>query len=758
MRLINYQNNKLLFLLYLVASLLMLAASLHAQSLKIEGHPIQIQSDGTGVMGVWYNGLWQYYYGNDQSKGSFLYLNGINIGFESWGIWHNAFVPVSNTMPSTNSIETVMDTGSYGVQLTQLIEYQNEASFYTVTWTLSNTGTVTYTDCRFIHGGDVQFDTNLVSAGHWNDTNHMIFLNNQDMASSGLMAMYGAWPTVADHYYEGYFYDNWMLMSQGLLSDSVDSAYDDVGYSLQWNRASLVPGATWQVQMIEKWTPAGTLQVLAPPGKYAPPGNDISYVFSIMNFDTSAVSCNLTAGSSEGWDIYWGSDTNLLVDAGASSNVSIIVSIPDGLCGEHEDTLTFQVSSIAGTNVNTISTRALVTLSIDGLPGDIGVPDPFGYGEVALAPCRVITNTVISPVVVTTGVRYVCSGWEGTGAVPESGSSTTVTSLSMTVDSQLTWLWDKEFLFSVVANNGQVVGGQSGWEGEGYIFDFMPYADPGYVFSSWLVNGIHIGNDLLMTVTSTIPYNIEAVFVPQTWDVAFTGTAALASFRYEGKWLCFSVSLCNPSSSGIIMKDRFIFTLPHTTLTYIPAPHGRSPSGDDYWDVTSMVIDQLGGATSIMPGQCVVIGELRVYDPPTTSFDGHFYARGIPDTTGRDTDHDRIPNDWENQMGLNENNPFDAEEDEDGDQLASFLEYIADTDPLNADSCLQMLSWSVSGDDADIRWKGGTSSYQYVEGINELWGDWQCLWTNSPPTSITNTWQQIQTNECFFYRIRARKP
>ena len=48
-----------------------------------------------------------------------------------------------------------------------------------------------------------------------------------------------------------------------------------------------------------------------------------------------------------------------------------------------------------------------------------------------------------------------------------------------------------------------------------------------------------------------------------------------------------------------------------------------------------------------------------------------------------DKDDDLLPDDWENENGLDSNDPFDAMQDYDGDGLINLVEFILDSDPFD---------------------------------------------------------------------------
>ncbi len=80
------------------------------------------------------------------------------------------------------------------------------------------------------------------------------------------------------------------------------------------------------------------------------------------------------------------------------------------------------------------------TLVIDGSTVAAGSPSPHGYGTNYIASGRTVTNSVTSPADESNGVRWVCTGWTGTGSVPASGVGTQCV-FTITNDSTLTWQW-----------------------------------------------------------------------------------------------------------------------------------------------------------------------------------------------------------------------------------------------------------------------------------------------------------------------------
>ncbi|HOW96721.1 MAG TPA: M36 family metallopeptidase [Kiritimatiellia bacterium] len=104
-----------------------------------------------------------------------------------------------------------------------------------------------------------------------------------------------------------------------------------------------------------------------------------------------------------------------------------------------------------------------------------------------------------------------------------------------------------------------------------------------------------------------------------------------------------------------------------------------------------------------------------------------------------DQDNDGMADGWEAHRGLN---PFndDAGDDPDGDNAVNLDEYIADTDPLNGDSFLGLLSLGDFWSGKRVDWKGGANAWQMLEFTESIFatGTWETLAAFPPPRPITN--------------------
>jgi len=365
-----------------------------AAYLQIDGDPLDIEAEDDGQMAVYYEGQYQYY--GIYAKGSFLFLNGTDLDFDfgsgpakSCDATYQ-FTPVSHTQTDDWTLETVFDAATTGVRITQIVEYINGNKYYKITWQLANTGSETYTDNRFIHGGDTYFAGYDSSRGNWDSALGMVYLTNPDMAVAGIMGLYAAPSSPADHYFEGGYSNNWQEMCSGRLPDTVDTSYIDAGYSLEWDRATLAPGDEWVIVAYEKWTEAGFVQVFAPPGQSGDPGDVFAYNFTLQNLQTFEDTFDLVATSSESWGVSLPGGDNVTIAAGATETVGVTLN-PGGACGV--DTLTLTATSQTASNVT----------NSDSVNTDIPCPMPAVGGEafpinklIILAPWFALAATIVT--------------------------------------------------------------------------------------------------------------------------------------------------------------------------------------------------------------------------------------------------------------------------------------------------------------------------------------------------------------------------
>jgi len=84
--------------------------------------------------------------------------------------------------------------------------------------------------------------------------------------------------------------------------------------------------------------------------------------------------------------------------------------------------------------------------------------------------------------------------------------------------------------------------------------------------------------------------------------------------------------------------------------------------------------------------------------------------------------------------------------------------YLADLNPTNAASRLVIAGLQRIGDDVHLSWTGGNNAWQYIECAPSLISNqWTTLFTNAPPTAVTNSLIHpgAATAGHLFYRVRA---
>lgn len=154
--------------------------------------------------------------------------------------------------------------------------------------------------------------------------------------------------------------------------------------------------------------------------------------------------------------------------------------------------------------------------------------------------------SVNTPVVNGT-TQYVCTGWTGTGSVPASGTSNSV-SFNLTQDSTLTWQWRTNYWVKVSSGDHGSVAGTQGWYTAGAAAAVEAKASNYYRFAMWTGTVVSATNPLVLWVYRPhavvanftealatngipLPWLVEHGFTNGAWDVL-----ALADSDADGLW------------------------------------------------------------------------------------------------------------------------------------------------------------------------------------------------------------------------------
>jgi 1,4-alpha-glucan branching enzyme len=103
-----------------------------------------------------------------------------------------------------------------------------------------------------------------------------------------------------------------------------------------------------------------------------------------------------------------------------------------------------------------------------------------------------------------------------------------------------------------------------------------------------------------------------------------------------------------------------------------------------------------------------------------------------------DADGDGLFNGWE-QQHFGDPVSASATDDPDHDGANNLQEQAADTDPNSAASVLKFTEIRVHGALTTLAWKGGQSARQVIQSATQMAGSWTSIFTNPPPTAITNS-------------------
>ena len=219
----------------------------------------------------------------------------------------------------------------------------------------------------------------------------------------------------------------------------------------------------------------------------------------------------------------------------------------------------------------------------------------------------------------------------------------------------------------------------------------------------------------------------------------------------------------------------FWFEVQKTEWHWLRHPTGHDANtGMDYLDISAAINSQLPGIGNGDPvldqGESVTVTGIELMgrrtpnglimavwaDPPGALLTGFGMM---------DTDHDGIPDAWENLHpgALNVNNPFDATLDSDGDGMTNFDEYIAGTLPGDPESNFSIRPTPGTG--IGVTWEGRDDRVYTVLTTTDLRQDFI-----AEPEVVVGTGRAIdysktdtltrgakgQSTDAVFYKVEVR--
>jgi len=166
-----------------------------------------------------------------------------------------------------------------------------------------------------------------------------------------------------------------------------------------------------------------------------------------------------------------------------------------------------------------------------------------------------ITASVTSPVTGGTGTQYVCTGWTGSGAVPASGSSCSVT-FTMDAPSSISWNWKAQYQLTMQVNpsSGGTTTPAVGtyWYDSGQNVSIQAFPASGYAFTSWAGSGSgsYTGVTNLASVTMNGPVTETATFAKRTGAI-ISAVTVTPNPVVQGSAALFKTSVQNLGTSTL---------------------------------------------------------------------------------------------------------------------------------------------------------------------------------------------------------------
>jgi hypothetical protein len=170
-----------------------------------------------------------------------------------------------------------------------------------------------------------------------------------------------------------------------------------------------------------------------------------------------------------------------------------------------------------------------------------------------------ITASVVSPVLGSDGTRYVCVGWSGTGSVPASGTTASVTFVLLE-PSNITWSWKIQYSLTVLTNpagllqplrdpTGDLGGADNWWYDYSLNVTLTAQPNTDYVFDGWDVDGSSYGtgvNPIVVNMDGPHIARANSTYVPPVvHDIAVTEVTVAKTVVGQGYSCSLNVTVEN---------------------------------------------------------------------------------------------------------------------------------------------------------------------------------------------------------------------
>lgn len=180
-----------------------------------------------------------------------------------------------------------------------------------------------------------------------------------------------------------------------------------------------------------------------------------------------------------------------------------------------------------------------LTLQVHGSPDQIGAVVPE-YGSYWFADDYPFQATAPQTVAIAPGSRYYCSGFSGSGNIPQAGTSNSLACRTSPTTTMLLWHWQRQHSLTVAPFNLLY------WSAEGSRHPAV--TAPAWVvsnevtlaFAGWQLDGQRLPPApgaaplLLDSITADAPHQLTAHYLPRTLDVDGNNIADWYELRYYG--------------------------------------------------------------------------------------------------------------------------------------------------------------------------------------------------------------------------------